>query len=93
MHIDDILYQRLDYLGLIPSDIRSYNVGQSNYSSKLIQPWAIWLDYSLNPWDADIIKRILRTKATDPRTLDYEKVIHICQERIRQLTKESHGTI
>ena len=93
MHIDDILYQRLDYLGLIPSDIRSYNVGQSNYSSKLIQPWAIWLDYSLNPWDADIIKRILRTKSTDPRTLDYEKVIHICQERIRQLTKESHGII
>ena len=93
MTIDDSLYQQLDYLGLIPSDIRAYNIGQSNYSQKIIQPWAIWQDYDLNPWDADIIKRILREKSTDPRILDYEKVIHICQERIRQLTKEPHGII
>jgi len=39
----------------------------------------------LNPWDADIIKRVLRKKGADPRRLDYEKIIHICQERIRQI--------
>jgi hypothetical protein len=68
-----------------PSDIRSYNVGTSNYAKHKIQPWDIWLEYKLNPWDADIIKRVLRHKAEDPRRLDYEKIIHICQERIRQI--------
>lgn len=66
-------------------DIRSYNVGQSDYSKHKIQPWDIWLEYNLNPWDADIIKRVLRTKKTDSRKLDYEKIIHIAKERIRQL--------
>ena len=66
-------------------DIRSYNVGNSNYSKHKIQPWDIWLDYNLNPWDADIIKRVLRIKQGDSRKLDYEKIIHICKERIRQL--------
>lgn len=70
---------------------RSYNVGKSNYSKHIIQPWAIWQDYNLNPWDADIVKRILRTKSEEglteieSRVLDYQKIIHICQERIRQL--------
>lgn len=66
-------------------DVRSYNVGQSDYSEHKIQPWDIWLEYKLNPWDADIVKRILRTKSTDSRKLDYEKIIHICKERIRQI--------
>ena len=43
-------------------DIRSYNVGNSNYSKHKIQPWDIWREYNLHPWDAEIAKRILRTK-------------------------------
>jgi hypothetical protein len=43
--------------------------------------------YDLNPWDADIIKRILRTKKGEDRKLDYEKIIHICKERISQIEK------
>lgn len=66
-------------------DVRGHNVGASNYSDYDIQPWDIWLEYQLNPWDADIIKRVLRKKSTDTRRLDYEKIIHVCQERIRQL--------
>jgi hypothetical protein len=65
--------------------VRSYNVGSSDYSKHKIQPWDIWIEYRLNPWDADIIKRVLRKKGTDPKRLDYEKIIHICQERIRQI--------
>lgn len=70
---------------------REYNVGTSDYSEHVIQPWAIWLDYNLNPWDSDIIKRILRTKREpglseiESRKQDYQKIIHICNERIRQL--------
>lgn len=66
-------------------DVRSYNVGASDYAKHKIQPWSIWLEYNLNPWDADIVKRVLRTKETDGRKLDYEKIIHICKERIRQI--------
>lgn len=66
------------------STVRNYNVGSSDYSERKIQPWDIWLEYNLNPWDADIIKRVLRRKPNE-RQLDYEKIIHICQERIRQL--------
>ena len=65
--------------------IRDRNVGNSDYSKHTIQPWDIWLEYELNPWDADIVKRVLRTKEGDTRRMDYEKIIHICQERIRQL--------
>ena len=86
--ISDELYERLDYLGLIPNEVRGHNVGASDYSKRLIQPWSVWLCYDLNPWDADIVKRVLRTKETDSRRMDYEKIIHICQERIRQLEKE-----
>lgn len=66
-------------------DIRSYNVGASDYAQHKIQPWDIYLDYDLNPWDADIVKRVLRTKKTDTRIMDYEKIIHTCKERIRQI--------
>ena len=92
--ISTALYNQLNYLGLIPSEERNHNVGESDYSKQLIQPWSIWLAYpNLTSWDHDIIKRILRTKSTDPRKLDYEKIIHICQERIRQLNlKDTNGT-
>jgi len=69
----------------LKDDVRSHNVGTSDYAKHDIQPWQIWLEYELNPWDADIVKRVLRTKEGDSRRLDYEKMIHICQERIRQI--------
>lgn len=88
----DEFIKELNRLGIIPNEIRKDNVGESNYSKHIIQPWSIWIDYNLNPWDADIIKRILRTKKeyglseTECRIKDYKKIIHICQERIRQLS-------
>ena len=65
--------------------VRNHNVGTSDYSKHKIQPWDIWIEYKLNPFDADIIKRVLRHKKTDTRKMDYEKIIHICQERSRQI--------
>lgn len=90
--IPEELYKKLNSLGLLDTDVRSGNVGTSDYSRHLIQPWTIWKDYNLDPWDADIIKRVLRTKresgksADESRVMDYQKIIHICQEKIRQLT-------
>ena len=87
------LYDKLEMLGIIDSSqVRTANEGNSDYAAHTIQPWSIWLDYKdLTPWDADIIKRILRTKddksmtPEQQRTMDYNKIIHICQERIRQI--------
>lgn len=69
--------------------VQSYNVGKSDYSKHVIQPWDIWKEYNLNPWDADIVKRVLRSKEGEERTLDYEKIIHICKYRIAELSKEA----
>lgn len=69
-------------------NVQSYNVGKSDYSKHKIQPWDIWKEYNLNPWDADIVKRVLRSKEGEARTLDYEKIIHICKYRIAELSKE-----
>ena len=86
---------KLRYLGIVDdTDTRKDNVGTSDYSKHVIQPWSIWLDYNLDPWDADIIKRVLRTKVepgmsiVEARIVDYAKIIHICKEKIRQLKNE-----
>lgn len=85
MEIDNEIYKRLKIRGLLPNEVRDHNVGASDYSAHVIQPWAIWIDYALNPWDADIVKRVLRTKQGEDRKQDYQKIIHICEERIRQI--------
>lgn len=69
------------------TDVMSYNIGASDYSKHKIQPWDIWEEYKLNPWDADIVKRVLRTKEGESRKLDYEKIIHICKKRIEQIER------
>lgn len=71
--------------------VRSYNIGDSDYAKHKIQPWDIWLEYDLNPWDADIVKRVLRNKQSQSRRMDYEKIIHVCQERIRQIDESMKG--
>lgn len=66
-------------------NIRSYNIGSSDYAKHKIQPWDIWLEYNLNPWEADIVKRILRKKKGQSRREDLEKIIHVAKELIRQI--------
>ena len=86
--LDEETYRALTRLGILNTSVRAYNRGSSDYSRHLIQPWSIWLDWDLNPWDADIVKRTLRTKDGESRRLDYEKIIHICEERIRQIDSD-----
>lgn len=83
--IDNELFHRLQYLGIVSSETRNYNVGDSDYSKHIIQPWSIMIEYNLNYFDGDIIKRVLRKKKSQSRQEDYEKIIHICKERIRQI--------
>lgn len=59
------------------ADVHSFNVGKSDYSTHKIQPWDIWEEYNLDPWEADVIKRILRKKEGTSRVEDLAKCIHI----------------
>jgi len=73
------------------TETRDYNVGFSNYAANAIQPWDIWIEYGLTPWDGDIIKRTLRSTQEpdmtpqESRILDYRKIQHISAERIDQI--------
>ena len=86
--ISDELYNKLRYLGIIDeSGVRGRNFGAADYNEDHIcTPWAIFLDHpDLNFWEQDIIKRILRRKDTDPRRLELQKMIHDCEEMLRQI--------
>ena len=92
--LNEYTIKRLIELGVLKTDVhscRDAHVGKSDYSEHVIQPWTIWLEYNMNAWDADIQKRLLRTKVEpgmtpeEARKLDYQKIIHDAQERIRQL--------
>lgn len=75
-------------------DIHKFNVGNSNYSEHKIQPWDIWEEYNLNPWEADIVKRVLREKHEpgmsyiDSRIMDFQKIIHVARKCIELLEKQ-----
>ena len=75
---------------LIDNDnaVSDYNIGKSNYAKHKIQPWDVWLDYNLDPFRADLIKRTLRTKEEEGMTLretkiqDLEKMKHIIDKML-----------
>ena len=62
-----------------------YNVGSSDYAKHTIQCYDIWAEYRLDPWRADIVKRVLRRKGKTSKEikanqqLDLQKIVHICQ--------------
>ena len=67
------------------NEVRNVVEGSSDYNKHRYQIWDIWIKFRINNgFDCDLVKRTLRTKQTDPRILDYKKMIHICSERIRQ---------
>lgn len=53
-------------------------VGGLHYRQTGIQPWQIWEAYGLDPWQASVIKYILRAgrKENVPAKQDYEKARH-----------------
>ena len=67
------------------NEVRNVVEGSSDYNKHRYQIWDIWIKFRINNgFDCDLVKRTLRTKQTDPRILDYKKMVHICSERIRQ---------
>ena len=62
--------------------------GGSDYHKMKIQPWVIWSAYELNPWRADIVKRVLRDKDWQ---LDLIKIRHIAQYLIENPLDDLSG--
>ena len=67
-------------------DHREYNIGDSDYSQYSYQVWDIWRDFELNPWEADIVKRVLRHKKGEEN--DLKKINHILNEMMSQTNNE-----
>jgi len=67
----------------------STNVGASDYCVLPIQPWEIWVALELDPFRADLVKRLLRKKAEggmslkESRILDLKKMQHIITHMLR----------
>lgn len=66
-------------------DPTTYNVGASDYAKHVIQPYDIWEEYVLDPWDADIVKRILRKKQGEEKEERYLKIKHICDYQLKRI--------
>lgn len=81
--IDWSLYKELKRLGIIydhSDGVRSFNVGNSDYSKHLIQPWAIWQEYNLNAWDADIVKEFLELSKVNLENLIMRRLFTIVKK-------------
>ena len=81
---DKVSYEEYKAI-LKPLTHRDTNVGTSNYAKMTIQPWDIWREHNLDPWRADMVKRLLRTKGEEDPVEDLRKIQHICEELISQL--------
>lgn len=58
----------------------TYNIGASDYAQMDEQPWELWDFYKLtDPWDCDIVKRVMRRKGGEEKRLDWKKCEHICR--------------
>lgn len=54
--------------------VQNRQVGGDHYVRYAIQPWDIWREYSLDPWEASALKYLLRRKGK--RLEDLEKCRH-----------------
>ena len=57
-------------------DVRSYNVGGSDYSKHKYQVWDIVKMYGLNFWEGNMLKYLLRKKEGNDRLMDLRKIEH-----------------
>jgi hypothetical protein len=56
------------------SGVQTRQVGGDHYVRHSIQPWDIWREYNLDPWEASALKYLLRRK--ENRLTDLEKCRH-----------------
>ena len=72
-----------------PSDVSSRQVGGDHYKNHKIQPWDIIDDWSLNYYEGNAIKYILREK--HDRVEDLSKAIHSLEKLIELEKKDAES--
>jgi len=59
------------------TDALTRMVGTSPYHDTTIQPWEVWASWELNPWEANIVKRIQRYRRDGGKGVeDLRKAAH-----------------
>lgn len=73
--------------------VNDYHVGSSNYSDMDISPWDVMQSMGIleSYLKGDIIKRVMRTKDGEDKTLDWNKIKHICDKLIE--LENSDGSV
>lgn len=66
-------------------------VGGNHYNKKVIQPWHIIDDHSLDFYEGNAVKYILRDKGD--RIEDVEKAIHYLERKLELLKKEAEHEV
>lgn len=72
---------------------RHQQVGGDHYRVHKIQPWQIWEEYGLDPWQANALKYLLRAghKEGVKASEDYRKAIHYLQYLVERAGREESG--
>ena len=73
-------------------------IGGDHYKKHTIQPWHIWEDYNMNPWQANALKYLLRYNDKDKPLEDLYKCMHnvqylIAKEERRLMAEETNQTV
>lgn len=63
-------------------------IGGDHYKKHTIQPWHIWEDYNMNPWQANALKYLLRYNDKDKPLEDLYKCKHYIDYLISNLENE-----
>lgn len=66
--------------------LQKKQVGGTHYAKHKIQPWDVIDEYSLNFYEGNILKYLLRTK--NDRIEDLQKLIHYAEKELSNLQKQ-----
>ena len=71
------------------TEVYKQQVGGSHYKQHKIQPWHIWEDYNMNPWQANALKYLLRYNDKGKPLEDLLKCKHYIDYLIANLENEN----
>lgn len=68
-------------------DPRAYQIGGNHYKNKPMQPWDIIEAWSLDYWEGNVLKYLLRRKPGTRRSEDLGKALHYANFLLYQRPK------
>lgn len=75
---------RMDNPNPVNADtVKSKQVGGDHYKGRRLQPWDLWEEFELDPWEANAVKYLLRWKDKNG-VEDLRKAIHYIEYLIER---------